>query len=566
MVAFFEDNKKIFVGIISIGILIWSFVTLNCGYYVDENGLLVIYKGIYQGQHMFTDSWEALQTGGIIAWPFYALYYHVLSPLFQSNDINIGLVLYMRICYVITRLLVAVYLYFTIKKTRFEQGAYASAAFYYLFIVVWRNFSYKSICDLAVMLLICYMIRFHETRGVRYFAYAAVATCIAIMAYPTMILLAVFIGVMLVVNIYRNEIDIKSLIAYVVTSVVLGGLFLVYLQLTTGISNALAQISYLGDQDYEHGILYRLGVMLLSYIVFALIAYFPIVLVWLIKKIRYVSSYAEHVILTVYWIAFFLGVCFVRIDSISNSRFIYAIMLLFFWFPYLIHEEKETSYTKIGAYKNENLDDNVILWMIFILSSFVQLVWAISTNQDITVPGHMAEFVVIADILIISSMKEYLSGLKVAVLAVATFFTCFWVPEHNGGYSDIIQTRYIVTEGALKGIALLPEDYEKNQQVMTLLNHVSADDKLLVAFGSNSTGYINSDAWQGTYTVYARTQLHTKLLDYYEINPQNQAEYMLVDEGSYKYEDFINGETGRYLLSMYTNKVDKEGDFVLLAK
>ena len=169
------DNKKIiFKVIIGIFVLVWSFNVLNVGFYVDENGLLSIYKGFYQGQRLFTDSWEALQTGGILAYPLLALYYQVLSPLFASAGINIGLVLYMRIVYTICRLLVAIYLYFTIKKTVYEDGAFAASIFYYMFVMGWKNFSYKSYCDLAIMLLICFIIRFQETKKNWYFIFAGI--------------------------------------------------------------------------------------------------------------------------------------------------------------------------------------------------------------------------------------------------------------------------------------------------------------------------------------------------------------------------------------------------------
>ena len=134
------DNKiiifKILVGLF---VLVWSFNVLNVGFYVDENGLLTIYKGFFQGQRLFIDSWDALQTGGILAYPLLALYYYVLAPLFASTGINIGLVLYMRIAYTVCRLLVAIYLYFTIKKTDYEDGAFAASIFYYMFVMGWKR-------------------------------------------------------------------------------------------------------------------------------------------------------------------------------------------------------------------------------------------------------------------------------------------------------------------------------------------------------------------------------------------------------------------------------------------
>ena len=562
------DNKiiifKILVGLF---VLVWSFNVLNVGFYVDENGLLTIYKGFFQGQRLFIDSWEALQTGGILAYPLLALYYYVLAPLFASTGINIGLVLYMRIAYTVCRLLVAIYLYFTIKKTDYEDGAFAASIFYYMFVMGWKNFSYKSYCDMAIMLLICFFIRYHETKKSWYFIFAGIATCIAILAYPTMIIMAFAISAILIVGIYRNEIQKQSLIIYVVTCFVIGIAVVVYIQFTSGLGNVLSQIGHLGDQDYENGLLYRLGVLLVSYLVFAVIAYFPICVIAIIRKFRYVSELAEGIILTVYWFGFLAGICLIRMESISNSRFIYAILILFMWFPYLAFEKKDNEYTRIGAYNNANSHELYVLWVMFAVSAVSQFIWSLSTNQDITVPGHMAVYVVIADILIIVKNKEYLVGLVGLINIVALFFMGFWVAEHNGGYEDVLSTRYMVTEGELKGIILLPEDYEANDICYRLVTeNVPEDSKLLVTFGSNSTGYLNSDAWQGTYTVFARTQLNTKLLDYYELNPDNQADYVLIDRGNPKYERFLEFDTGKYLLDTYTTVIAEEGDFVLLSR
>ena len=107
MIEYNEKRTNILKVILAVIIVVWSYATISYGFYVDENGLLAIYKGIFQGQRMFVDSWEALQTGGILAYPFLALYYYVLQPLFASFSINIGLVLYMRICYMTVRLIIS---------------------------------------------------------------------------------------------------------------------------------------------------------------------------------------------------------------------------------------------------------------------------------------------------------------------------------------------------------------------------------------------------------------------------------------------------------------------------
>ncbi|MCR5416514.1 MAG: hypothetical protein K6E79_06950, partial [Pseudobutyrivibrio sp.] len=300
---------------------------------------------------------------------------------------------------------------------------------------------------------------------------------------------------------------------------------------------------------------------------FAAVAYAPILCIYLFRKARYLSDYAENVILTLYWLAFLVGICLVKADSVSNSRFVYACIILYFWFPYFVREREESQFTRIGAYNNDVSDTKGIMWPIFIVSTVAQLIWAVSTNQDISVPGHMTVFVVIALLLVFTDEDHEMFSLTWFILIAASFFMGFWVAEGNGGFAHVAQERWIVTDGELKGICLRPDDYQANLDVYNLVSeYVTEDDSLLVAFGSNSTGYINSDAKQGTYSVYARTQKNTKLLDYYEQHPENQADYVLIDESNSKYEDFTQGECGQYLLNTYTTEVARSGNFVLLSR
>ena len=208
-----------------------------------------------------------------------------------------------------------------------------------------------------------------------------------------------------------------------------------------------------------------------------------------------------------------------------------------------------------------------MLWVIFIISVVAQIIWALSTNQGISVPGYMTLYVVIELILLFADEDVDYKGMITVLMMLAMFFNGIWVADNNGGFCHVFEHMVYVTEGELKGIALPEDEYEINDVVLNLLDgNVTADDKLLVAFGANSTGYINSEATQGTYSVYARTQVNTKLMDYYELHPENMADYMLLDKGHVKYERFLENETGKYLLSIYTNEVASDGNFVLLSR
>ncbi len=567
---YIENNEKrinLLKIIFALIIVVWSYATIAYGFYVDENGLLAIYKGIYQGQHMFVDSWEALQTGGLLAYPLLALYYNALQPLFASLSINVGLVLYMRICYMTVRLIISIYLYIVLLDSDYEKGAYPAAIFYYMFVIGWKDFSYKSYCDFAMILIMCFMFRFYKTRKSIYGVLTAIATCVAVLAYPSMIIMAVFIGVLWLFLVIKDEAPTLTVILYVVTCLLIGSLVLVYLQLTSGLGNVLAQIPNLGDQDYDYPIYIRFGKMLLSYAVFAVIAYLPIAFVWCMNKLRGIDEYLEQAILTLYFIVFMILICLLRVEGISTSRFIYGCLIIFFWFPYFMRDKEKTDLVRIGSFSTRQDEDKIALWTVFIISVVAQIIWSVSTNQEVTVPGHMTLYVVLMMILMFSQEEHGYTMLRDFLVVVAMFFMGIWVADSNGGFCHVFEPMYYVEEGALKGVALPEDEYVVNEASMKLIDeYVGEDDKLLVAFGANCAGYLNSDAWQGTYSVYARTQLNSKLIDYYKINPDNMADYVLLDTGHDKYQYFVDNETGKYLLETYTHEVAREGDFVLLSK
>ena len=139
-----ETNSKriVFNIIFGILVLIWSFYILDRGFYVDEAGLLSLYRSTYQGGRLFVDNWDTLQMGGIITYPLFALYYELLRPYIAP--MGCGIVLFMRIAYQVVRLVVAFYLYITIRKTRYRDNAFITALIYYAFIISFKNFSYKS--------------------------------------------------------------------------------------------------------------------------------------------------------------------------------------------------------------------------------------------------------------------------------------------------------------------------------------------------------------------------------------------------------------------------------------
>ena len=552
----------IFKVIIALFVASLSIVTINKGFFMDEAGLLATYKGIYQGNRMFIDSWGPLQMGGLITYPLFALYYECIGGFLEAY--GIGFVLSMRGCYLLIRFLVALYLYLTIRKTKYKDGAFVAALVYYCFFTSFKNLSYKSICDLAIMLFICWGILFFYKNNPWYFILMGVATCVAIIAYPVMIIFPFFILVYFILMGIKGYDTLAPMIIYIVTCIIIGIAVLLYLQLTAGIMNILPQLQYIEDSAYKNPMYIRVGKIIVSYLAFGVVAYIPVVIIELIKKIRHVDEKTTFVVLSLYWILFMAGLIAVRPLSTSMSRFLYGCIVLFWWCPYIFRDKESSEYTRIGHYKLPDFDEGFIVQFIFVVAAVSQLVWAIATNQGVAIPANMAIYVVVAIMMKCGDEGEGLALLKIAVTAAAVFFMGIWVAEGDGGYSDIFEARTMVTEGAFAGIELDETDYSNNRDCYELLNrHVTSSDRLYVVYGFAYSAYLDTDALQGAGQPYSRAgKGQTRVLDYWRVNPENQADYILVDTANKYYDEYHGGETDLYVQENYES-VDEQESFIL---
>ena len=562
-----KDKKQLcFRIIVGLVVIVWSFFILDRGFYADESGLLSTYKFLYNGERLFVDIWEELQTGGILTYPLFALYYNVLELVIYP--LGIGVVLYMRICYNILRLLIAIYLYLTIRRTDYRSGAFVAALAYYVFFDSFKNISYKSMCDFGVMLFFCWGIRYLQSRNVFYFVLMGLATCFSIVAYPTMIILPFFFVIFLIVLERRCEESLlKPIIIYSITCFIAGGLVLLFLQLTVGIQNIIPQLAYIEDNVYDAPIYVRMGKMILSYCFFLVIAYIPIGLRHLIGIWKEIEDKYFQILLSLYWIIFMIAIIVARIDSVSTTRLIYGLLIIFFWYPYLVNKEEKTEYTQIGKYKQAGYGSKNALNSIFMFSVIVQLIWALSTNQEVAIPGHMCIYVIIA-LFAIADSFEGLKLLKIAVVIFLLYFMGVWVAEDDGGYSDIFEHRIYVDYGAYRGIAMSDEDYEMNEACYNLTSqYITSEDYLYVPIGYSVTAYLNSDARQAAGSPYAHAGVgQNRVMEYWEINPDNKPDFILLNTANKYYGEFEAGETYKYVLENYKTTVATQGDFILLAR
>ena len=560
-----SNNRKYIKVIIAIVTIVFSFLVIREGFYMDEAGLLSTYKPVYQGERLFIDIWGELQLGGILTYPLFALYYNLLEPILYS--LGIGFVLYTRICYQIVRLLISIYLYLTIRKTDYKSGAFWAALAYYLFFVSFKNFSYKSMCDFGIMLFLCWGIRYIITKNNAYFILMGLATCISILAYPTMIIFPFIFVIYMIIAMFKGNSFIKPIIIYSITCFFIGGLVLLYLQITAGIQNILPQFLYIEDQAYGEPGYIRFGMMIVRYFVFFVIAYLPILVMNIASRWKQLEWKTYNTVLSLYWIIFMAVIIGLRIQSVSTTRLIYGFLLIFFWYPYLMHPQKNTEYVQIGYYKQSELSVNEALKFVFWFSAIIQLIWAVSTNQEIAIPGHMCFYVVIALLILSEDCVEGLKLLRLAIVVCLLFFGNIWIAEGNGGYNHIFEKRIYVEHGAFRGIALDEADYEMNEDCCKLADtYLRDEDRVFVLHGYCYTVYLNSNAHQGP-GPYARAGVgQNRVLQYWTINSEDVPDYVIINRKNEYYSEFENSDTAKYIFENYKTTVAKEGNFILLAR
>ena len=471
----FEEKKGIIHILIAAAILVWTVVTLQYGLTANERGLMTLYKNIYQGQHGLVDGWESVQTGGLLTYPLIALYYQVLQPLFTDLSLNIGLVLYMRYCYILVRFIVAVYVFCTLRNSDFEDGAFSAALLYFTFTLGWKDFSQYTYCDFGMMLIVCFIIRFYDDRKPIYAALTALAASLMVVAYPPMLIMAVFLGGYWLFMCIRDEAPRSTFISYMAICILLGVAVIVYLQLTIGWGDIITQLPAMINKDNPEPMYIRFGRTLLNYFCLAVIAYLPVCIIRIWDRLRGVAEETERTLLTLYFVLFMGAAFLYKADGIDTSVFVWGCVIIFLWFPYFMREKEVSSYTRIGSYRNAGAETKVILWTIFLFSSVAQLIWAFFAEAGVEVSGYMALYVVMTMILLFSKEEVDFRGMITVLLLISIFFNGIWVANGNGGFSHVFEPMYYTTGGDVQGIALKEIDFFSYEEEMELLEELDSN-------------------------------------------------------------------------------------------
>ena len=172
--------------LLAIGLSI-KYVFVDVG--IDAEYQIVMAYRLATGDVMFKGMWEAHQTSAFLC----AFFIKIYLSVFQTTT---GLVLYLQIVGVVIDAFISYSLYVTVNKYLGSKNV-AFAMAWVFFVVSPKDVPVAEFANMQLwscMMLCIMMLLYHVTRKKSYLIYAAFSLCVAVLAYPSCLILLLGIG------------------------------------------------------------------------------------------------------------------------------------------------------------------------------------------------------------------------------------------------------------------------------------------------------------------------------------------------------------------------------------
>lgn len=186
-------NRRIWTGLAAICGLIWSFTNFgyDCGYQLSMS-----YRFL-QGDKLFLEMWEPHQMSvflpAVLMWAYMGLF-HTTT----------GIVLYLQVCGILIRGMLALCLYNVLRDDLDEPLAYGMGLLY--FMLSPKDYAIPDFGNQQlwyITLLLCCLLSYLKKRKLRYLLGGAFALCLGVLAYPSCAIL--LFGVIFLLFIYSPQ-------------------------------------------------------------------------------------------------------------------------------------------------------------------------------------------------------------------------------------------------------------------------------------------------------------------------------------------------------------------------
>lgn len=549
-------------------LLLAAFVTAICKIYIgmdhDESYIVVMGIRLLNGDRMFDTMWDLHMTSAWPAWIGTEVFYRITGSL----D---GLVVFLRILSVILQFAVAYIVYRILKKYYAQESAFLAAILTASFLPrATQNLEYGLLEMLFVVLtsvLIYDVIRQANDGGTVSWwkiVISAILFSVAVLAYPTIILAfpVYLVAACLLLN--RKNAKWQVPLVFAGVCAICAGIFLVYILSYLSVPELLANIQgILSDGTHaEEGRMYSYGTQIISL---------------LKRSVLFIAVSVAGYLCTKKWfpqkenILFYLLAVPTAVLVVSNVTGIRPSGPIGLQVRYLL-----AAVSGLVLYFSGKKKDWVLFWLFMLPGFAVYLGVMFGSNMGIE---ENASFLYLDLIAVVLLFSEYIidkktdsstgiscEGAKYEVkwnqrvqqiclmtfVAGILFTRGYFVRITGTGPANITEHRVQMTDGALAGVYVYPEEAENYHEKEREIQSYSDSEDVILYLGGEALCNTFTEGQFTSATCISTPVFNEEWVAYYENEKHPQPTVVFVDKENVKnQEDFLQTTFGRFLVEKY---------------
>lgn len=219
-------TKKTWIVILNIILVLSGLIWILTNVGPDEEYQIAQANRLLQGDRLFVHMWEPHQTSVF----FCAFWMFLYKLLFHTYD---GVVLFLQALGILCRAGVAFCLYRVLRKEAGKEISFGCAVLF--FMISPKDFAIPEYSNLQVWFAafcFLFLVMYFRNFRVRYLVFAAVMLCLEVIVYPSCIIVA--IPVIIILIRYAKE-KTKAVLCFLLPCILIGSAVIAYLLVTHGI-------------------------------------------------------------------------------------------------------------------------------------------------------------------------------------------------------------------------------------------------------------------------------------------------------------------------------------------
>ena len=526
ILSYFKANKIQSLIVLACILLAIKYIFVDFG--IDAAFQISMSYRFVNGDVMFREMWEPYQTSTFLC----AILIRMYMGIFHTTK---GIVLFLQFAGVMIDLGIAVFLYKTVMRYSLADRNAAFAMSLVFFLISPKDVALPEYANMQVwftLLLGLFLFIYHNSGKRIYLVLAALSLCMAILAYPSCLLLFLAASGFLLKN--RDK---KGALLFSLICVLTGIGFFVFLFLQgLSLAEILSSIHYILGIETSHsmGMADKLiwyfktssTIVVLFLAIFALIHFVFALMAGHGKRLtkNQEKAFADLIFLGV---ILCIGI-YVTVQCIRYTRCAYAIIFV--------------ALVVVGFRSRKKLNDNqsVFYYICLLLSvgEFVGTLMLTNLGLIASLPylliAATVSFVPISKMFIedidVLWLKRLRNGLVIASVLFLLGRNALLIRPYNGDVSSIFMVRGIVKDGPAFGlITEYMGAYMQNETMKEWKEYVPEDSNIyIVGEPLDTIPYLYSDTGISAPSLVPTPGYNEMIAEYWELNPDKYPDMVIV--------------------------------------